>query len=710
MTAPAHAAPPRAGETAPAADTRVPPSPDTDPALRAAREDARAERAAAAARRARPAARERRHASRAAYTDLTRGEIVALAQRHFPELDRRGHRALDLEAGERVKAYLGANAARVARPGQADVVVESQLPLRTVGADGAPTPVDLGLRETAAGFAPLAPIVALAVGDRAREGVVLDDIDVAVKPVGVEDAAGTAAQDKAFFPETAPDTDHIVTPLPAGVDLGAQLRSPASPERFRWRLELPRGARLQLSAAAPGAEIIAADGRKLAHVTAPVAWDADDHEVKTDLVVEGADLVVNVRHRGADVRYPVMLDPTILEDSSQWFANSSVAVDVTGWKWSDPNNRFTYFYGAAYLGNGVYTFNRGSKQFNAGDYANWFFNAPGTSRIVRAEFSQVKHEPQTTGTWPAPYNDDRSYQGIWSYANNRYEPGTWCEPGGACGPSPYSTYGALHYNTKTHSSSEATPGNAAIFGTAVYYTGAHGAFTNFLGGATVWIEDAAVPAVSEDNGLSDGSWTSYRAFQARGVDSGLGMRRLVLDSPGNPDWVGAYTHDANCTGDRRSRCPQSAYVSSDSSGLPEGEVPVRFTATDAVGNVSSRTWTLRIDRGAPEVRSAEGRPPYLDAEATDYETTVEAHDAGAGVSTLDFELLDPDGNVVEQSLDAEPQTCAASCSKTRTFRTEPQYLPDGEYTLRITATDRLGQVALDERAIVVARGVPPLTH
>ena len=52
---------------------------------------------------------------------------------------------------------------------------------------------------------------------------------------------------------------------------------------------------------------------------------------------------------------------------------------------------------AIYLGNGMYTYSRGTKPFNAADYANWYFNAPGTSRIVRAEFSYVKHEPQTTG-------------------------------------------------------------------------------------------------------------------------------------------------------------------------------------------------------------------------------------------------------------------------------------------------------------------------
>ena len=117
LATPALATPPGGGEGAPAADTRVPPSPETDPAMRAAREHAREQRAAAAARRARPGARERRRASRDAYTDLSRREAIELAQEHFPELDRRGYKALDLQPGERVDAWLGARAARIARPG-----------------------------------------------------------------------------------------------------------------------------------------------------------------------------------------------------------------------------------------------------------------------------------------------------------------------------------------------------------------------------------------------------------------------------------------------------------------------------------------------------------------------------------------------------------------------------------------------------------------
>lgn len=701
LGAPAHAAPPGGGERAAAPDTRVPPSARTD-----------APRTHAVPR---TSTWEARRASRTAYTDLSRSQAVSLAQRHFPELNRRGYTALDLEPGQRVAAWLGARAARITRPGEADLLLESQLPLRTLSESGAPTPVDLSLRDGEDGFAPLAPIVALEVGDQAHEGIALDDIGVSVAPVGVAEATGVARQDKAFFTDTAPDTDHIVTPLPTGVDLGAQLRSPTSPERFRWRLDLPAGARLQLSVDAPGAEIVGADGVKLAHITAPVAWDADDLQVKSTLAVSGDELVVDVAHREARVRYPVMLDPTILEDSAHWYANAAVPVDLSGWMWTDPGKRFGYFYGAAYLGNGLYTYNRGSTVFEAGDYANWYFNAPGTSRIVRADFGYVKHEPQTAGTWAAPYNDDRSYQGVWSYQQGRYESGRWCDlgEGGACGTSPFTTYGALHYASKTHYALEATPGNAAIFGTSVFYAGAHAPFTNFLGSASVWIEDVDAPAVTEDSGLSDQRWTSYRSFQARATDNGLGLRKLVVDSPGNPGWRGAYTYDANCTGDRRNRCPQVGYVHSDTTGLPEGLVPIRYTATDAVGNVSSRTWTIPIDRTSPSVVPDRHASPGATAPLEQDDDSVvvfeaEAEDAGAGVRSIDFELVAEWGSVVDESTDPDPQSCPEhGCPKYREWSVSAYLLMSGQYTLRTIATDQLGNRSVDERVVEVVRGIPP---
>jgi hypothetical protein len=714
------AAGPGGGASAPVADTRRPPDPETDPAMRAARLQELQRQRDAAERRDRPGARDARKASRNSYKHLDRTDAVELAQAAFPELRQRAYRALELAPGERVAQWIGDRAARIDQgAGKPDLFLESELPLRTLNGSGAATPVDLSLRGSAAqGFTPLAPLVDLTIDGRAPGGLALRDIDLAVKPVGSADALGVARQDKAFFAEAHPDTDLVVTPLPAGVDLGAQLRSPESPETYRWRLDPPPGAALRANAEG-GAEIAGADGSSRAQITAPVAWDADDHAVKTALAVRGDELVVSVEHRGQDVRYPILLDPTILEDKSSWYANSGI--DLSGWMWTNPSGRFSYFYGSAYLGNGLYTYSRGAKQFTAGDYANWYFNAPGTSRIVRADFGFVKHEPQTTGTYAAPYNDDRVYEGVWSYTNNRYETGTWCEPaeaGGACGRSPFTSYGALNYNSKSHTNLEGTPGNSAIFGTAVYYAGVHGDFTNFLGSASVFIQDDAAPSLSDDSGLSDGSWTTFRAFQGRATDTGLGLRSLVMDSPAAPDWSGRYTYTAGCTGDRKSRCPQSAFAFSDTSGLPEGVVPVRFTATDVVGNTATRTWRLRIDRSAPAIQAPADESHEVDAaQDTAYTTTVTARDGDAenlrsGVRSIDFALLDESGQTeLQSSRDPEPQDCPdGSCAKTRSWTVPLDTMPDGTYTVRVTATDQLGITATQTWPLVVNRGVPPETE
>ena len=397
------------------------------------------------------------------------------------------------------------------------------------------------------------------------------------------------------------------------------------------------------------------------------------------------------------MRYPILLDPTILEDKSSWYSN--VGIDLSGWMYTNPSSHFLYFYGSAYLGNGLYTYNRGSRPFTAGDYANWYFNAPGTSRIVRADFGYVKHEPQITGQWAAPYNDDRIYEGVWSYTNNRYETGTWCEPaesGGACGRSPFTTYGALNYNTKSHTNFEGTPGNSAIFGTSVYYTGNHADFTSFLGSSTIFIEDDGAPTLTDDNGLSDSSWTSFRSFQGRATDAGLGLRSLVLDSPAAPNWSGRYTYTRQLhgrpqvalPGSRRSRsvtpagCPRA---SCRSSSRPRTSWATRRRARGGCGS------TARRPRSSLRRASAASSAPR----DTEYTTTVTAHDGDAenvrsGVRSIDFALLGEDGTTVyEESRDPEPQACPdGSCSKTRSWTVPLDSVPNGTYTVRVTATDQ----------------------
>ena len=57
------------------------------------------------------------------------------------------------------------------------------------------------------------------------------------------------------------------------------------------------------------------------------------------------------------------VDPTILEDKASWYSN--VGIDLSGWMYTNPSNHFLYFYGSAYLGNGLYTYSRGARPFRS---------------------------------------------------------------------------------------------------------------------------------------------------------------------------------------------------------------------------------------------------------------------------------------------------------------------------------------------------------
>ena len=127
---------------------------------------------------------------------------------------------------------------------------------------------------------------------------------------------------------------------------------------------------------------------------------------------------------------------------------------------------------------------------------------------------------------------------------------------------------------------------------------------------------------------------------------------------------------------------------------------------------------LRIDRSAPGDRAPRrGSARELSDRDTEYRRRHRPRrrrdNLRSGVRSIDFELLDEYGAILDESQRPGPQSCDQRCSKTRTWSFQPQYLFDGTYTLRITATDQLGNAGTDERTIVIARSVrtdPPVTH
>ena len=681
--------------------------PTNAPGRREARERAQEAGEARERKSKTPEAKAERKAAKEAHRALKRDPALALAQKAFPELlEQSAFEPFHLSKGERVTKWLDDYAVKIESDSKKPArLIESLLPVRSRDAAGRPVPTDYALTGNADWYWPTAPHAQTLLAKTADGGVKFPDIDVNVAP-GAGEAADVAAvktKDKLFYANAGTDVDHVATPIPGGVELSIILRSEQSPERYSYDFDLPAGARLQQSSSRLGGIEIVKGETLVAIISPPVAWDADQTPVPLKYRVAGDKVVIDVEHRDADFKMPIVIDPSITEDQRYWYTNPG-AIDKIGWEFGTNNPPgFTAGIGG-YLGDGLYLYHRGVHGYGAGNFSNWAFSAPGDSRVTRAEFGYVSHEPQTYGNWPEPYNDDYLYEGIYARTFNGFEAANWCEPDGTCGSSPFFAYQRLRLNYKSHISL-GTPGNQAIFGMANYYAGDHTDFTGYMGSAAVVLTDYNAPAVTEDYGLSDTAWTPYRAFQGRGTDGGLGTKRLAVDSPGNPGWPNAFTYESPCTGDRRSRCPSYVQVTDNTFGLPEGlAVPVRYTATDIVGNASSRTWQLNVDRTPPAVTYGGDLPSLnnrLELSGQDYFTThitVTDGSTAGGSSTrrsgAASVVLRVDG-AVEARADSL-SSCVDSCALDLDYEfSYDDYVPGSTHTVRVETVDRAGNRAPD---------------
>jgi hypothetical protein len=150
--------------------------------------------------------------------------------------------------------------------------------------------------------------------------------------------------------------------------------------------------------------------------------------------------------------------------------------------------------------------------------------------------------------------------------------------------------------------------------------------------------------------------------------------------------------------------------------LGEGITNLSLQTTDVVGNSSAvQTWQAKIDRTPPVLQTPTGslwdhRHQSVDHRSeglygSDYQAQVVAGDgdpssnasARSGVHDVHFQVLDASGNVVVDSPDPSPQGCTgqmSSCAKTRSWDWQiAPSLPDGTYTVSVSATDQAGNVS-----------------
>jgi RHS repeat-associated protein len=671
------------------------------------------------------AARERRARSRRQHRGLTANVARRRARSLFGSVAAGPlWRPVPLTKGQRVERYLDPYTAVVGGGDAAASVVRNDLPLRARDASGRLAPVDLALVDAGNGLLRAAnPLVESQVGVAVGTGLRLPEIDTAIVPEVADPEVRTQlAGGRAFYANVDTDTDFLVRAIPGGLQTFSQLRSPASPEQLALRVAAPAGSRLREAPEGPGGYQLVRGERILAHVGPPAAIDADGRAVPVTSRVDGDVLRIRVAHRDQPVTYPVMVDPTFVEDTYQW--KDEASPDFGLWK-PETNNtaKFLAYAGDSYLGKGLYVYNRTTQAYATTDYGRYALDVRGygDAYIFAATFNQLYHD----GLFAETFLDT----GIYDRRNNRWASGDRDPATNVWTPNKPQTSQEGFYDYRAHpracvnstcARGGVTPGNAAFMQTRVTSAGNRSSFTDFMGGAAVSQADDVKPVLSSAT-VPAGWVKSAPAMSATFTDTGLGMHRTAVAVTPARSWTHTAGQPATAekattacadtdpdatrdtSGKRQNPCPKDLGVTFGSGDLPDGPHTLKLTGTDVLGDVTADSRTLKLDTAGPSIALsgpvATNRfvapGATLRAVATDGTATAPR----SGASRIEIFVDD-----VRQGA-PQAQPCAAgSCSVTRDFTLTA---PHGEHTIVVKAYDQLGNETVHPAFTVFVDGRDP---
>ena len=483
-----------------------------------------------------PDARALRLSSRTAFSGLRASAIARLAQETYPDVvDTPAGRFARLPAGQRIVGYPNDNAARVDLGGGRHAVIDSLQPLVGRSATGARVPIDLSLTEAGGAFEPARLPLVLRIPKRLADGVKLLRSGVTITPVdgaGAEAGGTPGAVDGAtvLFANTQADADTIFKPVPLGVETDTLLRAADSPQRLYFRLGLPDGAS---ATATHGLVRVSAGSTTIATVLAPAARDAAGTAVPVSMRVSGDTLVLTVDHKSGDYRYPIDVDPTVV-DKSIFLAGGS-----TPGNWAFNTNNSGAFVGV--LANGptlVDTY--GSSEYLSGQVGYFEYRTQRESRIY-GFVGSVTEEQYLVGP------SIRNKLALWQ-KNGTVEkvealtptPGTTFWSGvtvcilSGCAPASVTAEGGVHEeNSAVFEQEEITNGH--FFGSDLYTTSIE---INQETGPSVSVDTADTTVGGQLNGLHTGSWASGSLAKIGLIanDPGIGISESSFSSPQAKEW------------------------------------------------------------------------------------------------------------------------------------------------------------------------------
>ncbi|HEU5254278.1 MAG TPA: amidase domain-containing protein [Solirubrobacterales bacterium] len=644
-----------------------------------------------------PQATREREESSDSFADVDAGEARGLLQALFSDqLDR-----LDLDParvlGEADSARLiGDTAAVVTEDGDGSLL-DAGIPLQAENEAGELSKVDLSLEEAANGVETANALSDVRIGETAAEPIEVGSEGISITQLGADAGSPTQpyGEQGAFNFETLPDTDALIAPTAAGVEIFNLIRSKESPETFSFQIGMPPGAELR-SNGNGGAEVVQ-DDEVLASIPFPTAVDAQGSDVPVEFSIEGNVINLHVAHREGEYAMPILLDPQVLEDwvnsySSWQNGHNLSALENGSWQWSSSP------YGLIYFGTGnpcFYTcWGRGlyltapKGTYGANTYSHWAYRAPNANSYI-AKAWLIPFWRDDHGCNRVQYPQPHDYDGFWG--NNDWN--------------------LLQTNEAAEVGSVAiqSHGQAFIVGLS------SGGGINipcwrdvYVGGAAIWLDDEDQPVLTTSSTAQWMDSTPVR-LNVRATDLGLGVRKFEAEATDKSGAFQKWETWHPCIGTYVSRCPETwnlndggqPQLAYDPSVLPEGIVTLNVTAFDATLRKSTTTkgMTLRIDHAAPTIKLSGTitEQATLGTDKKKYTVRVDASDgvpndpnpanARSGVVSISEWV---DGKKVNEYA---PGCSTQSCSYFDEGAIEAAAYANGKHTLVVKATDALGHVA-----------------
>jgi streptogramin lyase len=661
-----------------------------------------------------PAAASEREASRTEYAGLDAADAAQLLNTQFAEaLDSLNAEPARFLSDATLEHPLGETSAAVTSDGRKQLM-EGTLPVRAPNDEGDLAKIDLTLEGTAEGYEPVNPLVDVTIPESSAEGVEVGDAGLQISQIGApaEESIGRPFGDmNVFYPEVATDTDLLVSPIEAGVELFEQLRSESSPEDLRFHVDLPEGSSLLSNDG--GAKVVSEEGSTLDVIPAPTAVDSQGSQVPVEMTVDGDSLAIQVAHRSEEFAYPILVDPPIKEEwyFPNWYIGQNLQALTNGaWHWwTSEGAGSSYVYGStSYIykswgsGRGLYI-STPNGNIPGGKWGHWYYSTPNSQTyLANAWVSPLVRDNEACDPghgYAQPYD----YVGMWNqgawtrilYNQSNTKP--------ELGHVDIQSWGEAFMIGMGTSSNVSIPCKRSIVG----------------GGVAIWLEDWSRPELttSSNEVWMDDHLTARPNVSA--YDSGLGVRQFEASATNVSGERQTWWTTNSCTGLYEAPCPHTwnPPLSFSVSSLPEGIDRLSIIAYDAAEKPSFTTneVNVRIDHAPPSItlsgtlteqaKLGSELPHYsIGVKALDGDpTSSEQSKARSGVKDVSVEV---DGAAVTPTFTPE---CAGqmNCGAFEELGVPAVEMTPGPHTLKVKAHDAYGHLATKELAFSTGDKTPP---